>query len=220
MSQLTVVQQSSTPSTPSAGDLSLFANNATVPQLKTVNPAGTAIALIDGQSFANNASVVSVSGGYASDTYVAGSSVTVVAGNWKIGATYYCVFDMVKTGAGTATPIITVRMGTLGTTGDASIVTITFAVGTGVIDTGTFEVWLNFRTVGSGTSAVIQAISRCTHALAATGLTTTGASGTGVIIATSSGFNSTTQTTLGISFNGGSSFSGTNTLVQSQFTQS
>ena len=46
------------------------------------------------------------------------------------------------------------------------------------------------------------------------GLTNTGASGTGIILVTSSGFNSTTQTKIGLSFNGGTSFVGTNQIQQ------
>ncbi len=172
-------------------------------------------ALIDkGGQF--NASVVSVSAGFATDTYLAGSSVLVDAGAWKAKAIYQCIFDMVKTAAGTAAFTLNVRMGTLGTTGDASVLSLAFAVGTAVADTGLFSVFLIFRTVGSGTTAVVQAIVSCEHHLAATGLITTGASGSGTIIGTSAGFNSTTQTTLGLSINGGASFSGTNTVVLSQ----
>jgi hypothetical protein len=162
-----------------------------------------------------NASVADVSGGFASDTYLAGSSITIpTAGNWSIAQQYRCAFDMVKTAAGTAALTITVRMGTLGTVSDAAILALAFAAGTAAGDTGLFEVRVTFRTVGSGTSAVMQGVTRCTHHLAATGLISTGASGTGIITGVSAGFNSTTQTIIGLSVNGGASFSGTNTLVQ------
>lgn len=163
-----------------------------------------------------NSSVSTVSAGFAADTYLAGSAVTVPAGAFKVGSIYSCGFDMVKTGAGTAAFTITLRMGTLGTTGDGSIVTFAYAVGTAVPDTGWFDVFVSFRTVGSGTSAVVVGASSCSHHLAATGLITTGASGYGLINnQVSGGFNSTTQTIIGISVNGGASFSGTNTIVQS-----
>ena len=123
---------------------------------------------------------------------------------------------MVKTAAGIAASTIIIRMGTLGTTGDAAILTFTFGAGTAAADTGAFDVVVTFRTVGSGTSAVIQGVACCSHALAATGLISTGASGAGILIATSSGFNSTTPTIIGASFNGGASFSGTCTLVQAE----
>lgn len=162
----------------------------------------------------SNFSNATVSAGYGADTYLAGSSITIpTAGGWVAGAIYRGVFDMVKTAAGTAAFTITVRMGTLGTTGDASVLSLAYAVGTAVADTGRFSVELVFRTVGSGTSAVIQGMTTCVHHLAVTGLITTGASGVGVIVGTSAGFNSTTQTILGLSVNGGASFSGTNTMV-------
>jgi hypothetical protein len=99
--------------------------------------------------------------------------------------------------------------------GDTSIASFAFAVGTAAIDSGIFTVTAHFRTVGNGTSAVVVGIASCSHALAATGLISTGASGFGQILTTSSGFDSTIAgTTIGLSVNGGASFSGTNTLVQ------
>lgn len=165
----------------------------------------------------SGASTVGVSGAYAVDTYLAGSAVTIpVAGGWLAGTTYYCTFDMVKTNVGTAAFTIQVRMGTAGTTSDASVLQLAFAVGSAAVDTGVFELWINFRSVGGGTAAVVQGVLKCSHHLAATGLITTGASGNGIIVGTSSGFNSTTQTIIGISVNGGASFSGTNTMVQAE----
>src|ERR1051326_6366800 len=93
----------------------------------------------------SNASTTTVSGGYAADTYLAGSAITIAnAGGWAVGTGYQCGFDMVKTAAGTAAFTITVRMGTLGTTGDASVLSLAFAVGTAAIDTGWFEVYVSF----------------------------------------------------------------------------
>jgi hypothetical protein len=166
-----------------------------------------------------NTSVASVSAGYSADTYLTGSTITIAAGDFKVNGVYHCKFDMTKTAAGTATPIITLRMGTAGTTSDAAIGTLTFGAGTAVADTGIFDVDVVFRTVGGGTSAVVQIMGECGHLLAATGMTSTGAAGTAIILATSSGFASTTQTKIGLSFNGGTSFSGTNTLVTASLHQ-
>jgi hypothetical protein len=164
-----------------------------------------------------NAAVASVAGAYAADTYLAGSSITIpVAGDWVAAETYSCLFDMTKTAAGTAAFTITVRMGTAGTTADAAILTLAFAVGTAAVDTGLFEVLVTFRTIGTGTTAAIAGVARCTHHLAATGLVSTGASGTGIVLGTSAGFDSSTPTVIGLSVNGGASFSGTTTLVQSR----
>jgi hypothetical protein len=130
---------------------------------------------------------------------------------------YICVFDMVKTAAGTAQFTVTLRIGTAGTTADAAIQSFAFAAGTAAADTGRFIVEASFRTAGSGTSAVIAGSVSCSHALAATGLISTGASGWGAVTAVSSGFDSTIAGTgIGVSVNGGASFSGTNAYVLSE----
>lgn len=160
-------------------------------------------------------SPATVSAGYSSDTYLAGSAVPVPPGGFTQGMRYECVFDMVKTAAGTATPIVVIRIGTNGTTADTAIVTSTFAAGTAAADTGTFAVSAYFRTVG--TSAVLVATVECRHALAATGLTSLGASGQAQITTVSSAFDSTPiNTYIGVSFNGGASFSGTNTYARAE----
>lgn len=167
--------------------------------------------------YASNRSTATVAAAYAADTYLAGSSIAMPAGGPVVGTKYRCVFDMVKTAAGVATLIVTLRYGTAGTTADAAIVTFTFAAGTAVADTGEFEVLAHFRTVGSGTSAVLVAKIECTHTLASTGVISNGTLGWVPITTVSGGFNSTPAgSILGISVNGGTSFSGTNTIVETE----
>jgi hypothetical protein len=158
-------------------------------------------------------STATVATAYAADTYIAGTGIAVPAGGWVAGTRYQAVFDMVKTAAGTATPIVVVRVGTLGTVADTAVLTFTFAAGTAAVDTGTFCVTVVFRTVGAGTAAVVAGTCEIRHALAATGLTATGAAGNAQLAVVSSGFNSATGTRIGVSFNGGTSFSGTNTVA-------
>lgn len=161
----------------------------------------------------SNVSTSTVSAGFASDTYLAGSSITMPDDGPLAGTQYYLCFDMVKTGAGTAAPVITVRFGTNGTTADTAILTFTLTAGTAVADTGKFELHLHFRTVGTGTSAVVVGTLSLNHQLTNTGLVN---SQSYVQVTTvSSGFNSTPAgSILGVSFNGGTSFSGTCTLVE------
>ena len=166
-----------------------------------------------------NSSTASVGTSYGSDTYLVGSAVQVTAGDFKAGGQYHCIFDMTKTNVGTATPIITVRTGTgSGSVSDASRITCTFGAGTTVADTGIFEVFVTWRTIGSGTSATVWGVCRGQHNLATTGLFNNADQWT-VVGTPSGGFDSTTQTVIGISFNGGASFSGTNTIVQAQLIQ-
>jgi hypothetical protein len=161
-----------------------------------------------------NQSLAQQGAGFATDTYLTGSSIAIPNGSLQAGARYRCIFNVVKTAAGTATPIINVRIGTAGTTADTSRGTLTHSAQTAVADEGTFEVFVTFRSVGSGTSAVIQSLSRLNHRLSVTGL------GTGVgepELATSAGFNSTTSgLIIGLSVNGGTSASWTVQLVQAE----
>jgi hypothetical protein len=154
---------------------------------------------------------------FATDTYLVGSSIPAPSMGFVAGSRYTCTFDMVKTAAGTATPIAVVRIGAAGAVGDAAILTFTLAAGTAAVDTGTFVITAHFRTVGSGTAAVLVGTLECRHALAATGLTSTGASGQGQVSVVSSGFDSTVAgLVIGTSFNGGTSFAGTCSLVEAE----
>jgi hypothetical protein len=156
----------------------------------------------------------------AANTIIPGSTITIPAGTWKANGSYRCTFDMVKTAAGVAAMIVNIHMGTLGTTSDAIVYTATFPfAGTAATDTGIFDVFVTFKSVGSGTSAVIYPVVRLLK-----GNTTTGFTNTPTIMATaggtaSAGFNSTTQTKISIGFNGGTSFSGTNAFTQTEYTQ-
>jgi hypothetical protein len=153
--------------------------------------------------------------GFAADTYLVGSAVPIPPSGIVNGMRFVCTFDMVKTAAGTATPTVIVRIGTTGTVSDTAIQTFTFAAGTAAVDTGTFVVTSHFRL--AGTAAVLAGTCECRHALAATGLVSTGASGQGQVQVTSSAFDATaTGLIIGVSFNGGASFAGTNTLVEAE----
>jgi hypothetical protein len=204
------------------GDLLVGSGNDAVARL-AVGAAGAAAmsngtTVLYAKPVGFNASTAAVTGGFAVNTYMTGSSIALPASGVRAKATYHCTFDMVKTAFGTATPIITVVIGTAQSTADTVRYTFTFGAGTGAIDTAIFEVWIQFRSVGSGTSAVLAGYANCDHHLAATGMTTTGASGRGIILpGASAGFDSTTAGTfIGLCFNGGASFVGTNTVVEAQ----
>jgi hypothetical protein len=176
----------------------------------------------DGTNFASypmqiiNSSTASQSPS-TSDVYLTGSNCVVAAGDFKAKGQYRCIFDMTKS-AGTGAIVISLRVGTAGAIGDPAVVTFTFGAGTSVADSGIFEVIANWRSVGSGTSAVVQGICRGTHNLATTGLFNN-AAGFVIVGTTSSGFASNTATNIGVSFNGSTAFAGTTTLVQASLQQ-
>jgi len=148
------------------------------------------------------------------DTYLVGSAIAIPASSLKIGTRYHMIFNVSKTAAGLATPILNIRFGTAGTTGDAARCTLTFTAQTAAIDAGTFEVWTTFRTVGSGTSAVLQCVGQRSHGLSITGL---GNLVSNTILATSAGFDSTVANSkIGASITSGTSAVWTIQLVQAE----
>jgi hypothetical protein len=163
-----------------------------------------------------NASVAAQAG-FAADTYLDGSKLLLPTGLIRAGTSMYWVFDAVKTAAGTAAVAIIIRFGTAGAIGDVARVTFTFSAQTGVVDRAVFEVWANFRSVGSGTSAVVAGIARLHHQLAVTGFNTVQPAGLQTLAVTSGGFDSTPAGTYaGLSVNGGSLDAVTVTVVQAQ----
>lgn len=180
-----------------------------------ITAIGTDIKALKTRNYdAHGASIAAQSISANLDTYITGSTVTIPAGKIQVGTKYRCKFNVVKTAAGTAAPVITIRMGTLGTTaGDAAITTLTFAAQTGVIDEGEFEVEVAFRAVGTAT-AVVQAIGHLLHRLVTTGLNVTGVFTS--VKNTSATFNSTTPTKIGMSVNPGASAAWTVDLVVSE----
>jgi hypothetical protein len=164
-----------------------------------------------------NQSLANQGPGFNADTYVTGSSIPIPTTGMQAGTRYHALLDVTKTGAGTAVPTINVRFGTAGAIGDTSRCLLTLTAGTAVADTGTFEVWVTFRSVGSGSSAVMQCMGQVRHRLTTTGLINAGAVGT--YITTGGGFDSTVANSkIGLSINGGTSASWTVTLFQAELT--
>lgn len=177
----------------------------------TGNVAGTDwVAVFTGTPASNAVSSVT---GYATDTYLAGSAMFFPVGGPVVGTTYKLKFYVAKTAAGTATPIITLRMGTAATTADAAICVFTFGAGTVNADEGVFEVLATFRTVGASTSAVVQGVSTLVNNLTITGISNAVKAKT----VTSSGFASTTAGLIvGVSYNAGTGASHTTSLVHAE----
>lgn len=160
-----------------------------------VNEAGTTkkasvtqLAAFMGNTLANfSVAAQSIS---ATTAYVAGSNITVPVGLLRVGTFFRWHLGVTKTGAGTtAGCAILVKIGTLGTTGDATILTFTMGTPTANADTALFDVMGVMRTIGSGTSAVMGGVMAMQHNLAATGFSTLPNE---TLRATSAGFNSTT----------------------------
>lgn len=112
-------------------------------------------------------SSVAVQAYTTSEIYLTGSALAVPGHLLLAGAIFRWRIVLTKT-AGTAIPVFIVRIGTLGTTGDAAIVTFTgFAGATSATDTAWVDIEFIIRTIGA--SATSEGAIRMNHALAATG---------------------------------------------------
>ncbi len=206
------VDTQAAPSTPGSGSAIIYVDSTT----KLISAKNDAGAVQTVPLSVTNRSVAAQSG-FAADTYLVGSAIALPAGYPRVGALYRCIFDVTKTGAGVATPIIIVRFGTLGTTGDAARLTFTWAAQTAVIDAGIFEIWALFRTVGA--AGVAQGRTLLEHNLAVTGLTSVNPAGYAMLLVTSAGFDTTVANSIiGVSVNGGTSAAWTVQMVISEFT--
>lgn len=105
-------------------------------------------------------------------TYITGSAIAVPVGKLRIGTQFHWFLDVSKTAFGTAVRTFHIRVGTLGTTGDAAIITFTGTlVPTAAADNGIIEIVATVRGPLSA-SCIMRGIFRLTHMLAVTGLST------------------------------------------------
>lgn len=114
-----------------------------------------------------NASVASQAPAAATRTYLTGSALRVSPLGLVAGARLRWRFNMTKTAAGTATSVIDICFGTLGTTADTARVSFTKPAGTAAVDEGTATIEAVVRSV-SATGVVVGQFT-LTHNLAATG---------------------------------------------------
>lgn len=204
-----VMDVQSASATPAAGQAVLFAET-TQKHYTYKNDAGTTFTL--GVGGIRNFSTASQGAGFAADTYLTGSNITVPASlTLQAGTQYRCRISLSKTAAGVATPIVTVRIGTAGTTADAAIVTFTGAAATAAADVGFIELLVTIRSVGA--AAASQGTYTLKHNLASGA----GLSGTDVIEQAGTAFNSTTASLIvGVSLNFGASAAVTVTQVEAE----
>lgn len=196
--------------TPAAGQCVLFPET-TGKRYTFKDDAGRTYTL--GEGCIRNQAVAAVTG-YAADTYLVGSSITIPASlTLQAGSIYRCKISLSKTAAGTAAPTLILRIGTAGTTSDAAIFTLTTAAQTAATDTGFIEVLFTIRTVGAAATSTSTVVALHTAAAAA-GL---GYASPQITETAGTAFNSTTASLIiGISLNFGASASVTTTQVETE----
>jgi len=132
-------------------------------------------------------------------TYLTGSNIST--NNIKAGTVVTWNISVSKTSAGSASPLFTVRFGTNGTTADATLLTFIAGAQTPILDEGLFTIRCIFRSIGSGTSAILAGDFTLVHDFANGGLSNSNSDYSFLL---SSGFNSTTPNSiLGITVNSG-----------------
>jgi hypothetical protein len=139
--------------------------------------------------------------GFATDTYLTGSSILIPAAGVKVGTRYILRFRASKTAAGTAAPIINIRFGTAQTTADTSRLTFTLRAQTAAADEGIFDVEVVFTAAGA--TATLGGIAFARHRQSTTGFQN---AVTGEQVSTGAAFDSTVANSyIGASVNGGAS---------------
>lgn len=160
----------------------------------------------------NNASIANQTLG-TGDTYLTGSDIAIPTGKIQAKTVYRCRFNVVKTAAGVAAPVITVRVGTAASTADTARGSATFAAQTGAIDEGILEVECGFRAAGA--AAIIQTIGKLWHRLSTTGLNVTAP--ITVVLNTGASFDITAANLkIGCSVNAGAASAWTVSLVSAE----
>lgn len=170
-------------------------------------------AYFEGRNRVSNASIANQTFS-TTDAYVVGSDCLIPVIRLQQRSEYRFRMQLQKTSttSSTATPIVTVRYGTNGSTADTARCVLTFPAQTAVADDGFIDVFVTFRQVGA--SAVLSATGVLDHRLASTGLCNTN---TGLAKAVSGAFDSfVAGSKIGVSFNGGASFAGNTDLVQAE----
>ena len=187
--------------TPVAADVLIIEDSAASYAKKKVTISSISSVPTTNKQYNQSVAQQSLSSGV---TRLIGSGILIPAGSLKIGTRYHFILEISKTDTtSTATPIFVVEFGTGNASTDADILTFTFLAQTAAADKGTCEIWVTFRTVGSGTSAVIAGCAQMRHRLSITGLQNLVCTTLGVV---SSGFDSTVANSyIGVSVNVGTS---------------
>jgi hypothetical protein len=97
--------------------------------------------------------------------------MAIPVGKLRVGTRFIWRIDVTKTAAGTAARNWFIKLGTAGSTADATILTFASALGTAVVDTAYIEIMVTIKGPLSA-SCVARGMFRMKHKLAVTGFST------------------------------------------------
>jgi hypothetical protein len=159
-----------------------------------------------------NRTAIATQSGFATDTYVTNSGILIPSFGLQAMSMFEWTISASKTGAGVATPIYKVRIGTTQSTADAAPLTLTGPAQTANADVGILTILVTMRNLGA--AGILQGTACWSHDAAALGFANNDA---GAVEAASTGFDTQNLATafLGLSINGGASAAWTITQVRS-----
>jgi len=132
------------PTTPASGKSILFVDS-TVKKLMQMDDAGILQGILS-----RNSATASQGAGFSSDTYITNSGLLIPSSGMKAGMCFRWKISLSKTGASTATPVLTIRIGTGQATTDTSRLALTAnAAQAAVADAGILEAFCQVRNVGA-----------------------------------------------------------------------
>lgn len=161
MSEVNVIPIASTSIATPVGKVAVFSDLDK--KLKQKDDTGFITSLGDFNGF----SIAAQSPAATTKTYITGSKVAIPSGKLQVGTMIRWSFNMTKTGAGIATSLFEVVVGTNGTTADTTRLSFTKPAGTAVIDEGWVEIVCVIRSIGA--AGVMVGEFWMIHNLAATG---------------------------------------------------
>lgn len=146
-----LIDNQSAPTTPSSGKSVIWIDSTTKKLVQT-DDGGTH----RGGTLSTNHATAQQTG-FAADTYVTGSNITIPAFGMQVGQLYQWVIGVEKTAAGTGAITMTVRTGTAGTTSDTSRAALAQTVAqTATASVTTMRVYAFVRTVSASGVLVCQ----------------------------------------------------------------
>lgn len=189
------------PSTPASGKSVLWVDSTTKKFVQT-DDAGHRYGTLS-----RNWATASQGAGFAADTYITNSGLLIPSFGMEAGQLYRWIITLSKTAAGTATPILQVRIGSAQTTADTSRITLTGQAATAAVSGGLLIATCHVRSVGA--SGVLVASFGFVSGIPGLG---------GGIDGVASTFDNTALAGqfVGLSFNGGASAAITVTAVHSE----
>lgn len=148
-----LIDNQSAPSTPSAGKSVIFVDS-TSKRIAHTDDGGTH----RGGTLHKNAAVAQQTG-FAADTYLTGSSITIPSFGMQVSQLYQWKVGVQKTAAGTVAIAVTVRIGTNATTADTARLTLTQTVAQAATAAGSiFDIFVLVRSV-SATGVIVGAFA-------------------------------------------------------------